>query len=584
MSIKKKNARHMHRHRDEGKLDVPELDAGDVRVVPLGGVEEIGRNMTAIETKDDIIVVDAGFLFKDEEMPGIDYILPNTKYIEDRKEKIRAVTITHGHLDHIGGVPYIFDRIGNPPIYCRKFTSLMIKKRQEEFPELPPLDINVIEAGEEVTLGETPVRFFGITHTIPDSMGIVVETPHGNIVNQADFKLSHEDGEVSAEEKEAYARVAKEDTLLLMADSTNIEKEGYSTPEWQVHKDLEKIIKRTEGRLIMGAFASQIDRLTKIIKFAEEDGRKVVIEGRSMQENLGVAKAAGMFETEPGTIIDAEEAGDYPAERIMVLATGSQGEEYAALNRMANKTHKHLTFKPNDTVVLSASVVPGNEVSVADLKDNIARSGAKIMTYRNTEYNVHGSGHGNKEELRWLHKKLQPKFFVPQHGRHYMLKLHADMAHEEGTPAENIVVPNNGSVIDVVDNGSRILQRDKKAANDRLTVDGFNVGDVQDIVIRDREQLAEDGIFVVIVAIDPHNGKLHKSPDLISRGFVYLQESQQLLEDTRDKVREVTRNVAKGSKSVNFDYLKSELTDHVRKLLLDRTNKRPLVIPVVLGV
>lgn len=584
MSSKKNNdTRHNHRHSDEGKTDIP-LNDGDIRVVPLGGVEEVGRNMSLIETKDDIIVIDVGFEFKDEEMPGIDYILPNTKYLEDRKDKIRGVLITHGHLDHIGAIPYIFDRIGNPPIYCREFTKLMILKRQEEFKDLPPLDINVVETTDEIKLGSTPVRFFGITHTIPDSMGIVIETPYGNIVNQADFKLETRDGSVTEKEKQAYEKIAEEETLLLMADSTNIENEGFSTPEWKVHKDLERLIKKAKGRLIIGAFASQVERTVKIIEYAEKHGRKVVVEGRSMNTNLGIAREAGMLEPKKGTIISAQESHDLPPERVLILATGSQGEKYAALNRMGNGTHRHLSFRPDDTVVLSSSVIPGNAISIAKLKDNISRNGPDIITYRGSEYIVHGSGHGNRAEIKWLHEKLRPKFFVPQHGRHYMLRLHEKLARKVGTPPENIVVPENGSIIDIINNGTQIVKRKKKAENDNMTVDGFNIGGVQDVVIRDRQMLAEDGIFVVIVAINPHNGELRKSPDLISRGFVYLRESQELLEDTRDLVRKVTGDVANNSTPVNFDHLKSELTDHVRKFLLKRTNKRPLVIPVVLGI
>lgn len=563
---------------------IPELKDGDVRIITLGGFEEIGRNMSVVEFGDDIIVIDAGFQFKDEDMPGIDYVLPNTKYLEDRKDKIRAVFITHGHLDHIGGIPYIMERLGNPPIYCRSFTRLMILKRQEEFPNMPPLDIHIVDTKDKVQVGDLDISFFGITHTIPDSMGIVVNTPYGNIVNQADFKLDHVDGTVSEEEQEEYDRIAQEDTLLMMADSTNVENEGFSTPEWKVHRSLEKIIKETNGRIILGAFASQIDRLVKILEFAHEDGRKVVLEGRSMRTNIAVAQRANLITVPDDIFISAGESHDLSPDQVFILATGSQGEEFAALNRMANKTHRHLAFKPEDTVVLSSSVVPGNELSVAALKDNIARTGPTIITYRTNEYTVHGSGHGNREELKWLHKKLKPKFFVPQHGSHYMLRLHEKLAQEVGTPAQNIVVPENGSIIEVQNEGQTIKKLDVKASDDVVTVDGFNIGDVQDVVIRDREILSDDGIFVVIVAVNPKNGKLRKSPDLISRGFVYLRESKELLSETRDLVRKVVKDTGKGRRSINFDHLKSNLTDEVRSFLLNKTGKRPLVIPVVLGV
>lgn len=541
--------------------------------------------MCAIEIGDDIIVIDAGFEFSNEDAPGVDYVLPNTGYLEERKDKIRGLVITHGHLDHIGGIPYVMPRIGNPPIYCRSFTEYMIKKRQEEFPHQEPLDIRVVETEDTLKLGDQTVRFFGITHTIPDSMGIIVDTPYGQIVNQADFKLDHEDGVVSQEEEEEYSRVAEKDTLVLMADSTNIENAGFSTPEWRVHEDLEKIVRDINGRIILGSFASQIERLVAVVKFAEKYDRKVVLEGRSLRTNLGVAKEAGLFVPGPKTVISAEESKSLPENRVLILATGSQGEEYAALNRMANKTHKVLSLTPDDTVVLSASIVPGNEVSVAKLKDNIARTGAQIISYRNSELYVHGSGHGNRQELLWLHKKLQPKFFVPQHGSHYMLKAHANMAiHENDMDPDNVVVPENGSIIEITEGGTKIDKLKHKAPSNILGVDGFSIGNVQDVVIRDRELLAEDGIFVVIVTLDPKTGKLHKSPDIISRGFVYLRQEKDLLNKARGVIRKIVRDHAKKNKPLNFNNLKRDITKTTRKFLLKRTAKRPLVIPVVLGV
>lgn len=563
---------------------VPPVASGDIRIVPLGGFEQIGKNMSVIEIGEDIIVIDAGFQFRNEDTPGIDYILPNTKYLEDRKDKIRGVVITHGHLDHIGGIPYIWPRIGNPKIYCRLFTKLMIQKRQEEFKNLPPLDIEVVETRDTVKLGAQTVQFFGITHTIPDSMGIIIKTPHGNLINQADFKLDHVEGVVSEEERKEYERVSKEKTLLLMADSTNVENEGFSTPEWMVHRDLEKIIKSTKDRLIMGAFASQIERLIKVIEIAEKYDRHVVLEGRSMRTNLEVAKEAEMLKPKTGTMISAEESLDVPPHKVLILATGSQGEEFAALNRMANKTHKILSFNDRDTVVLSSSIVPGNEMAVQKLKDNIARSGPRIVTYRNSEFYVHGSGHGNREELAWLHQKLKPHFFMPQHGSHYMLRLHADLAHERGMSKENIVIADNGNIIEIKDAGTKIVKRKEKAASDLVTVDGFNIGNVQDVVIRDRQVLSEDGIFIVVVSINPRDGKLRKSPDIISRGFVYLRESKDLIQEARQTVVKLTTKAARGPRPIDFDDLKSNITDHIRKLLLQRTAKRPLVIPVVLGI
>lgn len=575
---------HKHRLSTLDRSDaIPDLKDGNIRIITIGGFEAIGKNMSAIEIGNDIIVIDCGFTFKDQNTPGIDYILPNTKYLEDRKDRIRGVIITHGHLDHTGGIAYVFPRIGNPPIYCRSFTSLMIKKRQEEFKSNPPLDINVVETTDRIKLGDQYVRFFGITHTIPDSMGVIIETPYGNLINQADFKLDHVDGEVSEEEKNVYGKLGAENNLLLMCDSTNVENEGFSTPEWQVHRDLEKLISRIDGRVILGSFASQVDRLTAILKIAEKHGRSIVLEGRSMKTNLGVAEEAGIFKPQPGTMISAEESLKIPPHKVLILSTGSQGEEFAALMRMANKTHKTLTFNEHDTVILSASIVPGNERSVATLKDEIARTGAHIITYRNSELYVHGSGHGNREELTWLHNTIKPKFFIPQHGSHYMLRLHSNLAKSLGMPQDHIVVSEDGGIIEIQDQGSKLVKLKAKAMSDLVTVDGFSIGKVQDIVIRDRHILSEDGIFLVILTINPKTGQLRKSPDIISRGFIYLKEERQLINDARSQVQRTVEAFAKKtSRPFDFDKLKSDVTDRMRKTLLQKTAKRPLVIPVVI--
>ena len=564
---------------------IPEVEEGEYRVIPLAGVEEVGRNMSLIETHEDIIIIDCGYSFESEDLPGVDYILPNTRYLEERKHKIRGLVITHGHLDHIGGIPYIMDRIGNPPIYCRSFSKLMILKRQEEFPDNDPLDIRVVDGSDEIMLGNTPVRFYEMAHTIPDSMGVIIDTPYGQIINQADFELDHVDGTVSDKEQEVYKKVSEKETLMLMMDSTNIENPGWGVPEWKVHRDLEKIFQRTSGRLIIASFASLIERMARIIELAGKYNRKVILEGRSMRTNVAVAQEAGLIKAPDGIFIQGKEAGDYQPNQILVLATGSQGEEFAALNRMANGTHSHLTFNPQDTIVLSASVVPGNEKAVASLKDGMAASGAEIITSKTTDLHVHASGHGNRGEIRWLHEMLKPKYFMPQHGHRYMLELHKKMVTKDlGMRDDHVIVPENGTVIEIKEEGTKFLKLNQKAAGETLTVDGLSIGDIQNVVIRDREILQSEGIFVIIVAINPKTGKLRKSPDLISRGFVYLRESKELLSETREMVRKIVQDSGKGRKSVNFDYVKSQLTDKVRQHLRQKTGKEPLVIPVVIGV
>ena len=566
---------------------IPPPEEGVYRIIPLRGVEEVGKNLTAIETKDDIIIIDAGMQFAGDDTPGIDYIIPNTTYLEERKDKIRAMFITHGHLDHIGGLPLVLSRIGNPPVYSRKLTVLLMKKRQTEFPQLPELNAIVVENDSVVNVGKMRVRFFGVTHTVPDSMGIILETPHGWIVNPGDYKLDQVDGIVSESEEKEYSIFDKNKTLLLMTDSTNVENEGFALPEIKVHQGLERLIRVNKGgRLIIAAFASHITRLMKIIEIAELLGKKVVLEGRSMKTNMEVSIEAGLLKPKKDTIIPIEDMDNYPPDRIIILMTGAQGEEFAALNRAAQKTHKKFQLKKNDTIILSASIVPGNEVAVAKMKDGLARQGVNIVTYRTSgEDYVHATGHGNREDIKWLHRKVNEKFFIPIHGSHYMLQSHKRLVHEIGLiPDANVIVPDNGSIIEISADGTKMTLRKEKAASGLMMVDGFTVGDEQEVVIRDRQMLAQDGMFVIVATIDSKTGKLKKSPDIISRGFVYLKESQELLHEARLIVKRSVEENAGGMIPVNFELLRGTLGDNLSKFLFQKTAKRPLVIPVLLAV
>jgi len=563
---------------------IPPL-GNNIRIVPLGGVEEIGKNMTVVEYGDDIIVIDAGFQFKDDDTPGVDYILPNTKYLEDRKDKIRGVIITHGHLDHIGGIPYVMDRIGNPPIYTRSLTSILINKRQEEFPHLPQLNMKIVEKEETVTLGKLKVEFFTVTHTIPDSMGVIIHTPYGMVVTPGDVKLDHVDNVPTDEEQKEYSRFHDKNVLLLMLESTNVDNPGFSTPEREVWQNLEEIIKSIKGRLIIGTFASQLARVIKIIEAAERYGKKVVIEGRSMKSNVEIVRHIGMLKVKPETIISNTEMENFPPDRIVVLATGAQGDEFAALMRMSNKTHKYFKINTRDTVLLSSSIIPGNEKAVQKLKDNLSRQGAKIIHYRSSDVYIHSTGHGNRGELEWLHKKIKPKFFMPLHGHHYMLRLHEDLAKSlAGMPAENIIVPDNGTILEIQDEGRKFVRLKETAPDSIMIVDGFSIGNVQEMVIRDRKMLAQDGIFLIVVSINTKTGKLKKSPDIISRGFVYLRESQDLLSSARMVIKKSVEGTTHGMNPINFDFVKSNLADDVGRFLFQKTAKKPIVIPVILGV
>lgn len=574
------------------KAKIPPPEKGVIRIIPLGGVEEIGKNMTAIEIDEDIVIIDAGMHFSNEATPGVDYVIPNTTYLEERKEKIRALIITHGHLDHIGGVPLVLSRIGNPPVYSRNLSILMMRKRQEEFPHLPKMKEHIIEKDETITCGKIKIRFFGVTHTIPDSMGIIVETQNGWIVTPGDYKLDQVDGIVSKEEEKEYSIFDKAKVLLLMTDSTNIENEGFSLPEIKVHQGLENLIKKVSGRMIIAAFASHITRLAYIVKFAESMGKKIAIDGRSMKTNIDVAIEAKLFAPKKGTIIGIEESDNYPPNKVVVLMTGAQGEEFASLNRAANKSHTKFKLHKGDTIILSASIVPGNERAVEKMKDGLTRQDVRIISYRTAgEDFVHATGHGNQEDVKWLHRKTHPKFFIPIHGNHYRLVLHKELALEVGMSEENIVVPDNGSIIEISANGENITLRKEKAPSGAMMVDGASISDTQDVVIRDRVMLAQDGMFVIIALLDQKSGKLKKSPDLISRGFVYLKENQELLRQVRIIIKKsiedtVTKIPASNLNNnvVDFDIIKSNLGENISKFLYQKTAKRPLVIPVILSV
>jgi len=578
-SFSKNNYKNM----GENKIIPPAEEV--VRIIPLGGVEEVGKNMTAIEIDNDIIIIDAGMHFSNEETPGVDYVIPNTTYLEEHKEKIRALIVTHGHLDHIGGVPLVLSRIGNPPVYSRNLSMLLMRKRQAEFPQLPAMKEHIVEKDEVITCGKIKIRFFGVTHTVPDSVGVIIETKHGWIVNPGDYKLDQIDGIVTPAEEKEYAIFDKAKVLLLMTDSTNIENEGFALPEIKVHQGLENLLKKINGRIIIAAFASHISRLIHIVKVAESLGKKIAIDGRSMKTNIEVAIEAKLFKPQKNTIIPIEEAGNYPPNKVVVLVTGAQGEEFSSLNRASNKSHTKFSLHKGDTIILSASIVPGNELHVQKMKDGLTRQGVKIISYRTPgEDFVHATGHGNQEDIKWLHKKVHAKFFIPIHGWHSMLVRHKELAIELGMSEENIIVPDNGSIIEISTDGQKMTLRKEKAPSGLMMVDGISIGDDQDVVIRDRVMLAKDGMFVIIALVDQKTGKLKKSPDLISRGFVYLKENQELLRQVRIIIKKEVEDVAVRNNLVDLDNIKSNLGETVSKFLYQKTAKRPLVIPVVLSI
>ena len=573
-----------NKQRNAPQSKIPPVEKGVLRVIPFGGVEEVGRNMLIVESEDDIVVLDVGFHFIDEEEAmGADYTLPNFKYLEERQKKIRAVVITHGHLDHIGGIPFIMERIGNPPIYTQYLTSLMIKKRKEEFVGKPPLTLNVVDENTKVKFNQLSLGFFPVFHSIPDSMAVIIGTPYGNIIVSGDLKLEHEKGKPTLKEEKKWGNLGKEKNLLLIADSTNAEVAGFSIEEKEVQKNIEEIIRTIKGRLIIATFASQFDRMIKIVEICERYNRKIVVEGRSMKTNIEIAKLAGLLKPKSDTFIDAQDIDNYPPARIVILTTGAQGEEFSALVRMATKQHKYIKLNSQDTIMFSSSVIPGNEVSIQKLKDNLYRNDLKILHYGMAE--IHSGGHARQEDLVWINQAVGAKFFMPGYGNHSMLRIHAQLIHERvGRPKENIVVPDNGTVVEIVDKGNRITVRKEKAPASLMVVDGLSIGDVQDVVVRDRVMLAQDGMFVIIALIDQKTGKLKKSPDLISRGFVYLKENQELLRQVRIIIKKSIEDATAKMHPIDFDYIKSSLGENISKFLYQKTAKRPVVIPVILNV
>lgn len=558
--------------------------ATTVRIIPLGGVEEVGRNMIAIEVgaTGDILVFDAGFQFVSEDVsPGVDYILPNTKYLEKNVNRVKGVIITHGHLDHIGGIPFTLPRFGMPPIYTQNLTSIMIQKRQEEYPDVPKPEMVIVETGQSILIGGTHVKFFPVTHSIPDSMGVSIETPQGNVVITGDLKLEHNDGIPSDREMEIWGAIGKDKNIFFIADSTNAEKDGFSIPEKRVIQTLEDIMKTVSGRLIIGTFASQFERMVRIIEIAEKLNKKVVTEGRSIKTNIEIAEKTGLLKIDKSTIIPAQDIGNYPPDKIVILSTGAQGEEFAALMRIATKQHKYITLSPRDTIVLSSSVIPGNELNVQKLKDNLYRHDVTLIHYRSSD--VHSTGHGNTGELVWINKQVGAKFFMPSYGYHSMLRCHAKAVEQSGFPKENIIVPDNGMVIDI-ENGERMIVHKQKVPSAPMVVDGFNIGDIQEVVIRDRQSLAKDGMFVIIASVALKTGKLRKSPDIISRGFIYLRESQNLLNEARILIKKTVEDSTRNMNPIDLDYVKNNLADVMASYLFARTNKAPMVIPVLIGM
>lgn len=552
----------------------------NLRIIPLGGLEEVGRNMTVFEYGDDIIIVDLGLQFPEEDMPGIDYIIPNTAYLKDKREKIRGVIITHGHYDHIGAIPHSMGRLGNPTIYTAALTRGMILKRQDDFPQAPKLDIQEVKINDKINLGCFKIEFFHVNHNIPDSMGLAIETPVGLIVHTGDFKFDHSPINEKPADLAKITRLGEKGVLLLMSDSCDAEIPGHSLSENEIQKTLEEIFKGLKGRIIIATFASLLTRVQEIIWLAEKFGRHVAVDGYSMKANVAIARELGYLKINKNTLISPKQANDLPDNKVLILCTGAQGEGNAVLMRLATGEHRQLKIQPGDTVMFSSSVVPGNERTVQNLRDTLCRRGAKIVHYEMMD--IHSGGHAPIEDLKMMLNLVKPKFFMPVEGNYFMLKLHSDIAESVGVPSENIIIPSNGDVV-FLNQDSIKISKEKAPAN-YVMVDGLGVGDVGQVVLRDRQMMAQDGMFVIIAVVDGKTGQVRGEPDIISRGFVYLRESKELLDQTREKVKKIINQTSPTEYAANRNHIKDNIRDKIGQFLYTKTQRRPMVLSVIIKI
>lgn len=551
-----------------------------MRIYALGGLEEIGRNCTVFECGNDIVIIDIGLMFPEEGMPGIDYIVPNIEALRGKEKNIRGVIVTHGHMDHIGGIPLTAGRLGWPTIYTAPLSAGIIRKRQEEFGNANKLNIREVVDSKRIQLGKNFVfEPFHMNHNISDAFGVALHTPYGTLIYTGDFKFDFTPVNDEPADLIHVASFGMKGVLAMFSDSTNATSPGHQISERQVGEELEKIFASARGRLIIGTFSSLLTRIEQILALAEKYDKKVLIEGRSMTTNIELAHRLGYMKYKPGTLIERSALNRTPDNKVVVVCTGAQGEKNAVLMRIANNEHKVIKIKPGDGVIFSSSVIPGNERTVQNLKDTLVKHGARIYHYVNLD--VHAGGHAKQEDLKLMMRLIQPEYLIPIHGNRYMLEAHAALSRDVGIPKDNVLVAENGQVMEIDNKGMRLTK--ETVPVDYVMVDGIGVGDVSNIVLRDRLALAEDGIFVVIATISKKTGALASSPDIISRGFVHMRENKELIE----KARVMTKKILKDTdpKSPAFEeHLKNKLRNELGQFLFTATKRRPMVLPVLIEV
>jgi len=553
-------------------------EQGKLLIIPLGGMSEIGKNMTVIQYGKEILLIDSGLMFPEEEMLGIDIVIPDITYLIENKEYIKGILITHGHEDHIGALPYVLQQI-NAPLYGTKLTLGLVEgKLKETRLNKKNISMNVVKPPTTINIGSFAVDFIRVNHSIPDAVGFAIHTPVGIICHTGDFKLDQTPVNGEKADLHKFAELGSKGVLALLSDSTNAEREGYTMSEKVVGHTIEDIFKTVTGRIIVATFASNIHRIQQIFDAAYKNDRKVAVVGRSMVNVVNIALDLGYLTIPKSLLMDLDELNRLPKEKVVIITTGSQGEPMSALTRMAMSEHKKVEIMPEDTVLISASPIPGNEKFIARTIDHLFKKGANVI-YEAIS-GVHVSGHASQEELKLMLNLVRPKFFIPVHGEYRHLVHHSHLAMEVGIPSENIFIVENGRILEFTKDSCRMAGR---VTAGKVLVDGLGVGDVGNIVLRDRKQLSQDGILIVVVAIDKETGEVVSGPDIISRGFVYVRESEELMEQAREKVKQALRKCQEENIS-EWSTIKSQVREHLGKLLFEQTRRRPMILPIIMEV